>query len=316
MLPATRLAAMLLLAAAAAATHRAPPRSAARLRPHASLQPAPEQSGRVSAVTVATHADGYLDVLRASCTRGGVELTVLGFGQKWGGWAWRASLLAAHLREQPASAVVLVVDAFDVALLADEPTIRERYAAFGAPIVFGCAEGARVDRPFLRAWYGSCRGENLNAGGYMGPASELLALTEVYLRDYADERDDQLAFTRICCESGLFGEERVAIDTDGTLFYNAAHTLRPGTRLGLQLRDGRWTSARTGAQPCVLHAVGGGDMRHHLNAVGLDVSSIEVRNYALHLLQNEPQRAALFAVTAAGALVGAARLGVHLLGAP
>lgn len=271
---------------------------------------------RVSALTVATHADGYLEVLRESCIRGGIELTVLGYGEKWGGWAWRASLVAAHLRAQPPDALVLVVDAFDVALLANERTLREAYHAFGAPIVFGCAERARVDRPFLRLWYGACGEDTLNAGGYMGRAGALLELIELYLASYADERDDQRAFTRIYAETPFFRDGgRVALDVEGSVFYNAARTLRPGTRLGLRLRDGRWRSARTDAAPCVLHAVGGGDMRHHCEAVGLDVTSVEPRNYALHLVRNEPERAALFATAAVGALLGAARVGARVLGA-
>ncbi|KAG8460808.1 hypothetical protein KFE25_010863 [Diacronema lutheri] len=271
----------------------------------------------LTAVTVATHDDGYLQPLRESCARGGVDLAVLGFGEAWGGWTWRAALVADHLRTLPPRQLVLVVDAFDVALLAGGEEIVGAFREFGAPIVFGVAERARVDRPFLRLWYGTCRGENINAGGYMGEAAALLRLTELYLASYAGERDDQLAFTRICCETGLFAREHVALDVDGALFYNGARTLRPGTRLGLRLRrNGRWASARTGAAPCVLHAVGGGDMRHHLAAVGLDVSSVAQRNYAIHLLRNEPQRAALFAAAAAAALAGAARLAARLLSGP
>lgn len=272
---------------------------------------------QLTAVTVATHTDGYLDVLRESCARGGVDLAVLGFGEKWGGWAWRAMRIAAHLRELPSDSLVLIVDAFDVALLAGHDEIVDRFREFGTPVVFGCAERARVDRPFLRMWYGQCRGQSLNAGGYMGEAAKLLELLELYLDRYAAERDDQRALTRICTETCLFDQARVGIDVDGAIFYNGARTLRPGTRLGLRLAaDGRWASARTGVRPCVLHAVGGGDMRHHLAAVGLDVSSVAVRNYALHLVRNEPQRAALFAAAAGGVLVAAVRAGGLLLGAP
>lgn len=292
------------------AAHVRRPARRLRARTVSAIPPEP----RLSVCTVATHSAGYLDVLRESCSRGGVELSVLGYGARWGGWAWRAQTLAAHLRTLAADELVVVVDAFDVALLADARTLRERFAAFGAPIVFGVAERARIDRPALGVWYGRCCGENLNAGGYMGAAGALLELLELYSTAYAHERDDQLAFTRICCETGFFSTAPgVALDTRGELFYNAGRTLRPGTALGLRLTaDGRWACARTGATPCVLHAVGGQDMRKQLRAVGLNVSTVVHRNYALHLVRNEPQRAALFAAVALAALAALGRAAVRL----
>lgn len=246
------------------------------------------------ACTVATHEDGYFRVLQAACEQHNVPLAVLGFGEPWGGWKWRAERLVEFLGSLPHEDVVLIVDGFDCVLLQDAEVILSRYVEFGKPVVFGCAEKARVDRVALSVWYGTCMGENLNAGGCIGRAWALLELWRTYLDAYGDERDDQRALTRICQETPLFRERPgVAFDVDGRIFYNAGRTLRPGTAFGLRINNGRWESARTGAQPCILHAVGGGDMRPLLAAAGYDISAVTQRNYAMHILENEPQRALL-----------------------
>jgi hypothetical protein len=52
-------------------------------------------------VTVATHNDKYFPALQESCDRLGYNLVILGWGEKWQGFAWRFKLVRDYLETQP-----------------------------------------------------------------------------------------------------------------------------------------------------------------------------------------------------------------------
>jgi len=63
-------------------------------------------------VTVATHPDGYFPVLQEACKRHRLKLKVLGFGQKWLGFAWRFQLMQEFLQSIPEDEIVVFVDGY------------------------------------------------------------------------------------------------------------------------------------------------------------------------------------------------------------
>lgn len=60
---------------------------------------------------------GYMNALIDSCRKFGYDLHVLGEGEKWGGWAWRARKYRSFAASQDPKEWIFVVDAYDVVML-------------------------------------------------------------------------------------------------------------------------------------------------------------------------------------------------------
>lgn len=109
--PATREPSVAKAAVAATSAAAAPPK------------PAPA----ISAFTVATGQDGYYDALLLSAARSGVQLEVLGQGEKWRGFVWRLRMIDAKLASMADDAMVLVTDGYDTLVLASAEELLEAY---------------------------------------------------------------------------------------------------------------------------------------------------------------------------------------------
>src|SRR5581483_2861422 len=83
--------------------------------------------------TVATHSDRYFPSLLHSCQRHGCNLKVLGWGQKWQGFAWRWQLVRDFLASQPDTQVVMFIDPFDVIVLRDSRVILKTFENMQVP---------------------------------------------------------------------------------------------------------------------------------------------------------------------------------------
>ena len=74
----------------------------------------------VKLITVATHYEGYLKWLEASCKRYNVNLIKLGWGEKWKDFAWRFDLVLNYLEiiiKQDPYELIIFIDGYDVLLL-------------------------------------------------------------------------------------------------------------------------------------------------------------------------------------------------------
>ena len=48
-------------------------------------------------LSVATHDERMYDIFKESCKRNKIHLDILGWGEKWQGFAWRWDLILDHL---------------------------------------------------------------------------------------------------------------------------------------------------------------------------------------------------------------------------
>lgn len=175
-------------------------------------------------VTVATRSEDYFPVLQDGAARLGYDLVVLGWGQRWRGFAWRWSLLKAYLTTVPPDEVVVWCDAYDVFPVATPETVETRFRAFRKPMVMSVeASDVPVAEIYIRRrMFGkSCRpGVFINGGLYMGYARTLAAMigvleTQVGVRD---SDDDQRLLNRLCRTQFM---RHVAFDLESRIFFNA-----------------------------------------------------------------------------------------------
>ena len=128
----------------------------------------------INIVTIATHTAGYFDILKKSCINGGVNLTVLGYGEPWTGLDTKIRLLNKYLETKQPEDIIVLIDAFDVVMLGNSKELLERYKQFGKPIVLGVeAKNGWLKFAFAQLYFGTYCNNVINTGGYMGTVNHL-----------------------------------------------------------------------------------------------------------------------------------------------
>lgn len=218
-------------------------------------------------VTLATHSDGYYDCLLQSCRRYNVKLEVLGWGTKWQGFNHKLHLLCKFLQNLPEKEVVMCIDAYDVVLLNDVQELEKQYNDFvdvnGSKMIVSTEKYAnRLFKLYSKLAFGSCQGNDLNAGTYIGHAGTLLnVLRSVTNNDsFQLSGDDQRALTTVCKLS-----DDIAFDTEWDWFVVAN---RFADKSGIQISNQQLTY--NNHQPFVLHCPGNVDMTPFLLQLGYE----------------------------------------------
>ncbi|CAD5216890.1 unnamed protein product [Bursaphelenchus xylophilus] len=186
---------------------------------------------KIHLVTVATEETDGLKRLKSSAKHYEYELNVLGMGEKWNGGDMQSAgggqkirLLregVKHLANDE-STIILFVDAYDVVINGDIPTLIDRFT-WEFPenrILFG-AEPFCWPEPELINQYPQVKfGERfLNSGLIMGYAPEFVKMLEI-LGETRDHDDDQLAYTKLYLDSKTRKELKIGLDSLARIFLN------------------------------------------------------------------------------------------------
>ncbi|CAH6418853.1 Hypothetical protein POVN_LOCUS577 [uncultured virus] len=235
-------------------------------------------------VTVATHGERYFTSLQDSCKKYGCELVTLGWGQKWGGFAWRLTLMQDYLKTQNPDEIIMFIDAFDAVILSPPAVIEERFRNLNVPMVFS------TEKPYLnifmrylhRRMY-PFKGTLLCAGVYMGYASNLLQFIQSFHNGVIKhDPDDQ---RMLACFANKFPTLTYA-DTKSSIFLNIHGGSRCNPDLELfsiknnqyfrfvDQKDEKGDTKRVirtveGEYPCILHGPGNVDMDSIVKELGL-----------------------------------------------
>ncbi len=67
----------------------------------------------------------------------GWDVTILGLGQKWGGWTMRMTLYADFAASKPTNSIIVFIDAFDALVTRSPEGFQELFESFGTDIVIG-----------------------------------------------------------------------------------------------------------------------------------------------------------------------------------
>jgi hypothetical protein len=183
-------------------------------------------------ITVANKSDGYYEILKESCIRNGCTLTTLGFGEKWGGFVWRLTLIQEYLKSLDQSDIVIIIDGFDVIMTEHIDTFIRKYNEFGKSIIIGISDLNLLTKYMFKRIFKSVLYENnqytICAGMYVGRAHDLLIMYDLidqYL-GFKNYNDDQVLLCKFLNSTNReiqdFRKYKIGFDTQATLFNNTA----------------------------------------------------------------------------------------------
>ncbi len=159
----------------------------------------------VHIVTVATESKYYFDYLKKTCSKNGIDLTVLGYGEKWQGFAWRFKLMLDYLKSLNPDDIVCFVDGYDVICIRDLKELKKVFEEVVLREKCKIIVGKDADNYnylqslLLSITFGTCKNQNLNAGTYIGYAKNLIEiLNSTYNINPDTYSDDQILLTKYC----------------------------------------------------------------------------------------------------------------------
>ena len=257
---------------------------------------------RIYAVAVATNNEGYYDALIESCKRNEIELIVLGYGEKWQGFAWRFLLIKQFLETLVDNDVVICIDAYDLISTQHISVIKERFIEFNSPIVLSTED---VDDYSIQYYarkkiFGHCNKANVCGGAYMG---YVYALKKLYSRICAgfdcsnpsfSTLDDQRILTHIC-KDDEFVKQYIQFDYHSSIFYTIKYpsniidmvnnVFQPDPEIH-EIIDNRLYFKDTQTSPCFIHGNGNVNMDFLINLYNLEKPKVERKKYFLKTIQN------------------------------
>ncbi|CAL8072484.1 unnamed protein product [Orchesella dallaii] len=242
-----------------------------------------ESSGDVKPenLVVLTVATDWTESLQRYLRSGrvyGLNVKVLGLGQKWEGGDVRVgpgggqkvNLVKEELeklvKEKGSNddLIVMFTDSYDVLFLGDGEQILKQFKMSNARILFGAEGFCWPDESLANDYPEVHRGKRyLNSGGFIGYASSILKLLKS--KDIENKDDDQLFYTKLFLDESVRTDLKIKLDTKSSIFHN----LNGATaELEMQFVNGAATLLNTqqNTHPLVLH--GNGPTKHILNSYG------------------------------------------------
>jgi hypothetical protein len=158
-------------------------------------------------ITYATHAQGMFDELKSSYP----DLVVLGWGEKWTGFANRSKAIIKYIENMNDDDIVIVVDGFDTKIIKSPEVAVERFISSRSKLLFSKESAYKVSSIV----YNICKGDSyLNAGLYMGYAKYVKVLLNEMVSNQKC-KDDQVNFNKLCKKFDF-----IDVDTDYKIFFN------------------------------------------------------------------------------------------------
>ena len=177
----------------------------------------------VHVVTVATHSQGYFPVLEESCKRHNINLTVLGFNQKWGGFFMKFKLIREFLNTKQDDDIIMFIDAFDVIILQNTNIILKRFLKYKTNILISQDDTPNdlIHSYFYYKIFNKCKNTYINSGGYMGYCKYLKQMFNLMCETNDCSLlngDDQVMLGSL--GSQPFFDKHIKIDTKHVIFLN------------------------------------------------------------------------------------------------
>lgn len=212
-------------------------------------------------VTVATESKYYFPYLLESCKRNGKDLTVLGYGEKWRGFNWRLKLMISYLQLLNPKDIVCFVDGYDVICLRNLNELKDEFMRItensNAKIIIGynnLEHAYSINKHVTNLFFGKTSNNlSLNAGTYIGHASDLLDVLSLIIdMNSDDDADDQILMTKYCNTYDDY-----FIDLENNIFLTIQKSLQDiSTDVHIQNKELTYNKNR----PFFLHCPGSGYM--------------------------------------------------------
>ena len=159
-------------------------------------------------VTYATHEQGKL--MELVNNRFGVDVTVLGWGEKWNGFTDKYKGVQKFLETVDDNDIVVFLDGFDTVIEKDPKDLEQLFESKNCDILFSKDHTGE----FFKSIFGTCKdGVTANTGMYMGRVKALKPL----MKDCLTVRcgDDQVNLNGLCMKY-----DNLKINMDEDIFYN------------------------------------------------------------------------------------------------
>lgn len=209
-------------------------------------------------VTTATDNRYYLPYLQKTCFDNGLELKILGYGEKWTGYIFKLEKMIDFLRSVNLDDIVCFVDGYDVICTRDlsmlVPTFLNIVEREKCQIVISRDGGTIIPSFISNMYFGSCKERFINSGTYIGFAGDILTVILDSIHLYPNEKDDQRLLTQYC----NLHPEKFYIDVNQEIFYIHLYPLMEAKIVG---------------NPFFVHAAGCGYMNNILEDMGYDVDT-------------------------------------------
>lgn len=196
---------------------------------------------------IATHETPELKQLLHSCALQGITLNILGDGQPFS-FGGKLRWVRDYLEKIPNHEIVMVIDAYDTLVLADEATILKKFQAYKTPFIISTETGCHPF-PHYDAFYPASptRFKYLNAGSYIGYAGYIK-----YLLDELAPIDDEIEDQGLLSALYLHQPYTMKLDYMADLFLS----LYQVELNQIALEDRHVRSLETQTWPCVVHGNG------------------------------------------------------------
>ena len=252
----------------------------------------------VKIITVATHNDGYYQILQESSKRNGFELITLAMGEKWTGFSMKPRLLKEYLSTLDPNEIIIHCDAFDVIVNGSSDELIERFNRIDKTIVYGTEnmnESSGLDvKLFAYLGFPSCGEHILNSGTVVAKVESLLDLINLTCeQEGCESGDDQVKLNNVCNKEKQFFEDNVYIDVDSRFIMNGGceNTVKYLRHLPCNFDlhyDKKENKMRTekGYNPILIHGNGNVNIDEICSELGYDVSTVVKRkDYTTFLLK-------------------------------
>ena len=204
---------------------------------------------------VATHSQGYYSEYLESAKKHNIDLIILGFGQKWGGFIWRFKLLIDALKKLNKNEIVMFTDAYDVIFLTSNEEIEKKFKSFNTRILVGITKNKNR---FIEVLEEEIFGTTfLNAGMYMGYVSDILDLLTTICK-YNDCNDINIDDQKVLNNYYINNRDNIKLDKNSLIFYNNPILLFKNPRINefnIDLEDNR-ILIDNDIKPCLFHGPG------------------------------------------------------------
>jgi len=176
--------------------------------------------GKLYIITVVTESKYYFPYLKESCKLNGIELVVLGYGEKWKGFNWRSKLIINFMSKLNRDDIVCVIDGYDVLCtrnLLELPNVfKNIHKKTGCKMIVGHDKILKnFSSIYVKYFFGTCKNISINIGTYIGYSLDVIdILNKIQIMNSKDNADDQVLITKYC---NIYPDE-IYIDTDNQIF--------------------------------------------------------------------------------------------------
>lgn len=229
-------------------------------------------------VTVATQPVGYFPFLMKSCKRHNAPIDVLGWNQKWQGFAWKFHLMLKYLESLPENEVVCFIDAYDVILLRPlhelENAFKTLCASSDCKVIVGCDKALGVHMKLASSLiFGKCQNKPINTGTYIGYVRDLKALLKAIF-DNIDSKpgsDDQILMSQYCRSN----PHSIHIDCDSIFFLTILNPYKPVNENDNSIAINNKRLMFNGIRPFFLHGNGNTNMNEVIRQLDYDMTTLQ-----------------------------------------